>query len=249
MGVDDEDMPRFKDGVKAMKDGFSGWTLARTLFWDLPRLSKFVRELIERKRAHPQDDILTQLIQAENEGASLNEDELVSMVFLIIVAGYETTVHLITNGVLALLQHPDQLEKLRLQPELIESAVEEILRYSGPVHSTKAAYALEEVTIHGVTLPKGATVWPFSGAANHDPAVFENPEVFDITRTPNKHLGFGSGIHSCLGAPLARMETKIAITTLLQRNPNLRLAVDPAELELQVRPGWYTYRRLPVVLG
>ena len=246
MGVDDEDMPRFKDGLTAMKDGFSGWALLRTLLWDMPRLSKFVRELIERKRSNPQDDILTKLIQAEDEGEKLNEDELVSMVFLMIVAGYETTVQLITNGVLALLQHPDQLEKLRARPELIESAVEEILRYIGPIHGTKPAYATEDVTIHGVTIPKGAAAWPFLGAANHDPTVFENPEVFDIERAPNKHLGFGSGIHSCLGAPLARMETKIAITNLIKRNPNLRLAVGPSELKVQVRPGWHTYESLPV---
>lgn len=248
MGVDDEDMPTFKDGLTALKDGFSGWTVVRTLIWDMPRLSKFIRELIVRKRSHPQDDILTKLIQAEDEGAKLNEDELVSMVFLMIIAGYETTVQLITNGVLALLQHPDQLEKLRAQPKLIESAVEEILRYCGPVQSTKPAYALEEVTLHGVTIRKGAAVMPFLGAANHDPAVFENPDVFDIERFPNKHLGFGSGIHACLGAPLARMETKIALTNLLQRYPNLRLAIAPSELELQMRPGWHTYKTLPITL-
>jgi len=249
MGVDNEDMPRFKDGLSALKDGFSGWALARTLIWDMPRLSKFIRELIERKRTNPQDDILTKLIQAEDEGEKLSEDELVSMVFLMIVAGYETTVQLITNGVLTLLQHPDQLQKLRAQPELIESAIEEILRYSGPVQSTKPAYALEDVTLHGVTIPKGAAVMPFLGAANHDPTVFENPEVFNIERFPNKHLGFGSGIHACLGSPLARMETKIALTNLLKRNPNLCLAVDLSELELQVRPGWHTYKRLPITLG
>ncbi len=249
MGVDDADMPRFKEGLAVLKDGFSGWTIVRSLFWDMPRLSKFIRELINRKRSNPQDDILTKLIQAEDEGEKLNEDELVGMVFLMIVAGYETTVQLITNGVLALLQHPDQLEKLRARPELIDSAVEEILRYLGPVQATKPAYALEDVTLHGVTIPKGSVVMPFLGAANHDPAVFENPDVFDIERFPNKHLGFGSGIHACLGAPLARMETKIAIANLLKRNPNLQLAVDPTELELQIRPGWHTYKKLPVVLG
>ena len=249
MGVDDEDMPRFKDGLTALKDGFTGWAMLRTMFWDMPRLSKFVRELIERKRSNPQNDILTKLIQAEDEGETLNEDELVAMVFLMIIAGYETTVQLITNGVLTLLRHPDQLEKLRARPELIDSAVEEILRYIGPVQSTKPAYALEDVTMHGVTIPKGAAVMPLLGAANHDPAVFENPDVFDIERFPNKHLGFGSGIHACLGAPLARMETKIAIANLIRRNPNLRLAVDPSELKLQIRPGWHTYESLPVVLG
>ncbi|MEL6457034.1 MAG: cytochrome P450 [Cyanobacteria bacterium J06633_8] len=249
VGVADEDMPRFYNGVKALSDGFSGLTMLRTFFWDMPRLSKFVRELIYRKRSNPQEDILTALIQAETEGQKLSEDELVAMVFLLIIAGYETTVYLILNSVLTLLQHPDQLARLRSEPELINSAVEEILRYRGPVQGTKPAYALEDVTIHGVKIPKGAAVFPLLGAANHDPDVFENPQMFDITRSPNKHLGFGSGIHTCLGAPLARMETRIAINNLIKRNPNLRLAVDASELELINMPLWHRYKSLPVVLG
>ncbi|MEL7358809.1 MAG: cytochrome P450 [Cyanobacteria bacterium J06560_6] len=249
IGVSDEDMPRFRDGLTALKDGFSGWTVARTLFWDMPRLGQFVRELIEYKRANPQDDILSQLIQAEEEGEKLNEDELVSMVFLLIIAGYETTVQLITNGVITLLQHPEQLQKLKEHPELMVSAVEEILRFAGPIHGTKPEYALEDVVMHGVTIPKGAAVVPFLGAANHDPVTFKHPEIFDITRSPNKHLGFGSGIHTCLGAPLARMETKIALANLLHRHPNLHLAVDPSALEVEIRPGWHTYKALPVLLG
>ena len=249
VGVADEDMPRFYNGIKALSDGFSGWSLFRTLFWDMPRLSKFVRELIHKKHSNPQNDILTGLIQAEEQGEKLSEDELVAMVYLLIIAGYETTVYLILNGVLTLLQHPEQLVLLRSEPALIDSAVEEILRYRGPVQGTKPAYAMEDVVLHGVTIPKGAAVIPLLGAANHDGAVFENPEVFDIKRFPNKHLGFGSGIHTCLGAPLARMETKIAITNLLTRNPNLRLAIAPSELELINAPLWHRYKSLPVVLG
>ncbi|MEM9923677.1 MAG: cytochrome P450 [Cyanobacteria bacterium P01_D01_bin.50] len=249
VGVADEDMPRFYNGIKALSDGFSGWSLFRTLFWDMPRLSKFVRELIHRKHSNPQNDILTGLIQAEEQGEKLSEDELVAVVYLLIIAGYETTVYLILNGVLTLLQHPEQLVLLRSEPGLIDSAVEEILRYRGPVQGTKPAYAMEDVVLHGVTIPKGAAVIPLLGAANHDGAVFENPEVFDIKRFPNKHLGFGSGIHTCLGAPLARMETKIAITNLLTRNPNLHLAIAPSELELINAPLWHRYKSLPVVLG
>ncbi|NJN11197.1 MAG: cytochrome P450 [Richelia sp. RM2_1_2] len=249
VGVSDEDMPRFYEGVQAIIKGFSGWRIVRTMLWDMPRLSKFVRELIDRKRDNPSNDMLTGLIQAEEEGVTLDEDEIVSMVFLIITAGFETTVHLITNGVLTLLQHPQQLEKLRANPDLIESAVEEILRFYSPVHTTEIAYAREDIVLHGVSIPKGASVFFFIGAANHDPTVFENPEVFDIERFPNKHLGFGTGIHSCLGAPLARMETKIALSNLIARNPNLRLAVDPSELELQAIQGFHSYKSLPVVLG
>jgi cytochrome P450 len=249
VGVADQDMPRFRNSIGVLTDGLTGWSLFRTLFWDLRQAVNFVRELIARKRLDPQDDILTGLIQAEEQGQTLSEDELVSMVFLLIFAGYETTVHLITNSVAALLQHPDQLARLRAHPELMTSAVEEILRYNGPVQGTKPGYALENVTLHGVTIPKGSAVVPLLGAANHDPSIFDRPEVFDIARSPNKHLGFGQGIHYCLGAPLARMETRIALKNLLERNPRLRLAVAGDELELQNIPLWHRYKSLPVVLG
>jgi cytochrome P450 len=249
VGIADEDMPRFRSGIKVLSEGFTGWNFLRTIVWDLPATVRFVRELIARKRADPGDDILTGLIQAEEAGQQLSDDELVSMVMLLILAGYETTVHLITNSVVSLLLHPEQLARLRAEPGLAGSAVEEVLRYSGPVQSTKPAYAAEDVTLHGVTIPKGAVVMPLLGAANHDPAVFERPEVFDIARTPNRHLGFGQGIHYCLGAPLARIETRIALTTLLERSPNLRLAVQPQELVLQPVPSWHRYAALPVVLS
>lgn len=249
VGVSDQDMPRFYEGIEAVVKGFSGVRILLTMLWDLPRLSNFLRELINRKRDNPGNDMLTGLIQAEEEGQKLSEDEIVSMVFLIIAAGYQTTVHLITNGVTALLQHPDQLAKLRANPDLIESAVEEILRFTSPVYVTELAYAGEDMVIQGVSIPKGEVVLACIGAANHDSAVFENPEVFDIERSPNKHLGFGSGIHACLGAPLARMEAKIALTNLLKRNPNLHLAVEPSALEFETTPGLHSYKHLPVVLG
>jgi cytochrome P450 len=249
VGVSGEDEKRLRGSMRVLSKGFSGWSILRTMLWDLRRASRFVRELVARKRADPQDDILTGLIHAEEEGERLSEDEIVSMVFLLIIAGYETTAHLITNGVATLLQHPDQLARLRDEPELIDSAVEEILRFRGPVQGTKLNYALEDVTFHGVTIPRGSGVVPLFGAANHDPAVFEEPEIFDITRTPNRHLGFGHGIHFCLGAHLARMETRISLTNLLARNPNLRLAVKPEELRLQNLPLWHRYQSLPVVMG
>jgi len=249
VGVSDADMPRFYEGIEAIITGFSGVRIILTMLWDVPRLSNFLRELIDRKRENPGKDMLTGLIQAEEEGKKLTEDEIVSMVFLIIAAGYQTTVHLITNGVIALLQHPDQLAKLRANSDLIESAVEEILRFTSPVYITELAYAGEDMQLHGVSIPKGKVVTACIGSANHDPEMFENPEVFDIERSPNKHLGFGSGIHACLGAPLARMEAKIALTNLLKRNPNLRLAVDSSELEFETTPGLHSYKRLPVVLG
>ena len=249
MGVNAEDMPKFTKSMRILSEGMTGWGFIRTILWDLRFLVKFVREIIEKKRLNPGDDILTSLIQAESDGDKLSEDELVSMVFLLILAGYETTVHLINNVVITLLKHPEQLQRLRDNPELIDSTIEEVLRFDGPIQGTKPCYALEEVTLHGVKIPKGAMMIPLLGAANHDPDVFENPEVFDIARTPNHHFGFGQGIHYCLGAQLARMETKIAINNLLTRNPNLKFAIDPEELVPQHIPLWVRYKSLPVVLG
>ena len=248
VGVPDGYMDRFREGIRVLTDGFSGWSIVRSLFFDMPGVLKLVREMIDVKRREPQDDILTALIEAEEEGDRLTEDEIVSLVFLLVGAGYETTVHLIANGVIALLDHPDQLDRLRAEPELLEPAVEEILRYRGPVHGTKMHYATEDVTIHGVTIPKGKPVMPALGAANHDPEAFEKPEVFDVGRTPNRHLGFGFGNHFCLGAQLARMETRVALRTLLDRCPDLRLAVPSEAIELQAMPGWHRHKSLPVHL-
>ncbi|MEQ8860894.1 MAG: cytochrome P450 [Pseudomonadales bacterium] len=246
MGVSAEAMPAFQKSMGVVTRGFSGLRMLRTLFLDLPRTVNFVRDLIREKRDNPGDDILTGLIQAEDDGDRLSEDELVGMVFLLIVAGFETTVHLITNGVLTLLQHPDQLERLRADPTLIDSAVEEILRHRGPVQSTKLNYAMEDITLHGVTIPRGKPIMPLLAAANHDPRVFDDPLRFDIGRTPNRHLGFGHGVHFCLGAHLARAETRLALRNLLKRFPDLRLAVEPSQLELQRMPGWHRYETLPV---
>lgn len=250
VGVSGEDMSRFRDSMKAVTTGgMSPWNMARMILWDMRKAMGFVRELIQKKHVNPGDDILTGLIQAEDEGQKLTEDELVSMVFLLIVAGYETTVHLITNSVSTLLDHSDQLERLRANLDLMDSAIEEIMRYRGPVQSTKPNYAAEDVSMHGVTIPQGATVMPLLGAGNHDPNVFDNPDLFDIGRTSNRHLGFGMGIHYCLGAPLARIETKIALTNLLGRNPNLRLAVESESLERMRLPTLDSYQSLPVTFG
>jgi cytochrome P450 len=144
------------------------------------------------------------------------------------VAGHETTVNLIGNGMLALLRNPDQLRLLRERPELIVTAVEELLRYDGPVQRT-ARTPTEDVVVGGKTIPKGEIVMPFIGAADRDPAQFRDPERLDITRTDNRHIAFGWGIHFCLGAPLARIEGQIAINTLLKRFPKLGLAVAEPE--------------------
>jgi cytochrome P450 len=248
VGVPKGDVDRFRASIRVLSDGLSGWAIARTLFWDLGSTARFMRGLIERKRLEPGDDILSDLIHAEEEGDRLSHDELLSMVFLLIIGGFETTLHLITNGARELLEHPDELARLRAEPELWDSAVEEIVRHRGPVQGTKPIYPTEDVTFHGVTFKRGSATMPLLGAANHDPAVFADPDRFDVGRTPNRHLGFGFGAHFCLGAQLARMETRVALRNLFERCPDLRLAVPPSELVIQKLPGWHRHEALPVAV-
>ncbi|WP_278248632.1 cytochrome P450 [Mycobacterium decipiens] len=204
---------------------------------------------MEQRRADPGEDILTELIHACEEGERLSDDEVIAMVFLLIGAGYETTYNLITNGVAALLAHPDQFSRLQRQPELIGSAVEEILRFTGTVGGTEpTTFAAEDITLHGTTIPRGAMVMVLLAAANRDPAEFADPDLFDITRSPNNHLAFSKGNHFCLGAHLARMETRIAIANLIEHFPNLRLAIAPEELSLLPVPLLNRLNGLPVVL-
>jgi len=249
LGVSDDDMPFFQNSLHALTDGLSGLSIFRTFLFDMPRTVQFTRDLIARKRAAPADDLLSLLIAAEEDGDRLTEDELVAMSFLLVFAGYETTVHLITNGVLTLLGHPAELDKLRRQPSLADGAVEEILRFRGPVHGTKPNFPCEDIELHGFVIPRGSVVIPLLGAANRDPAVFDDPERFNIERAPNRHLAFGYGIHLCLGAWLARLETKIALNALLARFPDLSLAVEPASLRVQRVPFWHRYTALPVRLN
>jgi cytochrome P450 len=195
----------------------------------------YFRELVHAKRAASTDDVLSALVAARDGGDRLSEDELTSMAALLLIAGHETTVNLIGNGVLALLTHSDQLALLRAQPELLSAAVEELLRFDGPLQVATFRLSTEPIEIGEVTIPAGEIVIAGLLAANQAKVSTSQPEVLDITRTGNSHLAFGHGIHHCLGAPLARLEGCIALGTLLTRFPRLRLAV-PAE-QLTRRPG------------
>jgi cytochrome P450 PksS len=212
-------------------------------------LLRYIRKIIKKRRANPQDDLVSALAQAEDAGDSLNEEELLAMVALLLIAGHETTVNLIGNGTLALLEHPDQLERLRNEPALIKSAVEELLRYGSPVEGATERYAREDVTIAGATIPRGEMLAAIIASANRDERQFPNPDALDITREPNKHLSFGLGTHFCLGAPLARLEGQIAINTLLRRAPELRLTGPVSALRW--RPGFILrgLEALPVAFG
>jgi cytochrome P450 len=194
----------------------------------------YLWELIDTKRATPDDDLISALVAARDGQDRLTDNELTSMVFLILAAGHETTVNLIGNGMHALLTHPEQLALLRAQPHRLSEAVEELLRFDGPLQVTTLRRTVEPVDIGGVTIPTGEIVIAGLLAANRDPASTANPDTLDITRADNSHLAFGHGIHHCLGAPLARLEGRIALGTLLTRFPHLRLAV-PAD-ELTWRP-------------
>src|SRR5687767_2109070 len=194
------------------------------------RFIRYLRRFIKVRRRDPRDDLISALIRAEEAGDKLSEDELLAMVFLLLIAGHETTVNLIGNGMLALLQSPDQMERLCGDPSLIKFAVEELLRYTSPVFMTSERYALDNATMHDVTIPRGEMILGVIGSANRDDTVFDNPNELNLAREPNKHLSFGQGIHFCLGAPLARMESQIAIKTLLERRPNLQLKINPESL-------------------
>lgn len=212
------------------------------------RILKCFRKLAAERRANPQDNLLMALALAEDAGDKLTEDELLGTLFVLLVAGHETTVSLIANGTLALLTHPDQLELLRGDFGLMETAVEELLRYDGPLQTSEMYFAREPITLHDVEIPQGGVILPAILSANRDETVFENADRLDITRKPNKHLAFGQGIHYCLGAPLARLEGKIAFCALLERCPNLRLNGAAADLRYNNFMVLHRLNQLPVLL-
>ncbi len=191
-------------------------------------MAEYFRGVITERRKRPQGDLLSRLIAAEESGAVLSEDEMIATCILLLAAGNETTTNLIGNGTLALLRNPAQLELLCAQPELTESAVEEFLRYDGPVQGT-GRVAQEAIEIGGQKFEEGQLAFVMIAAADRDPAAFAEPESLDITRKDNRHVAFGYGIHFCLGAPLARAEAQIAFATMLRRLPELRLETEQPE--------------------
>lgn len=202
----------------------------------LTEFVEYLGVLFAERRAKPQEDLISALIQAEEAGDQLSEEELYAMVVLLIVAGHETTVNLIGNGTLALLRHPDQLTYLYQHPEAMGGAVEELLRYDGPVERATLRFAVCDMELGGHTIKRGDPIGVVLGSANRDETVFTNPDQLDLTRSENRHMAFGYGVHYCVGAPLARMEGRIALNTLLQRLPNLRLAMPVDEIEWRFNP-------------
>ena len=246
LGVPVRDRHKFHRWSNALVSASgSSWGMLMMVppMWEFLR---YIRKMIKLRQAEPRDDLISALVHAREAGDRLSEDELLAMIFLLLVAGHETTLNLIGNGVLALLEHPAELDRLRENPDLIKPAVEELLRYDSAVQMTSERYAREEVTIAGVTIAQGDTVHAMLGSANRDERHFECPDELDITREPNRHLAFGQGVHYCVGAPLARLEGQIAINTLLRRFPDLRLAVPPQALRRRRSLGLRGLVSLPV---
>lgn len=225
---------------------------ARSIWETLPlipaalTLNNFFKKLIHIRQQDPQDDLITALVKAEAEGEKLSEEELIAMLFLLLLAGHETTVNLIGNTTLALLQNPEQLSRLKANMSLIESTIEESLRFASPIQVVATRFALEDINLNGCLIPKGGGVSPWVASANRDETVFENPHEFNIERSPNKHLGFGMGIHYCLGAPLSRLEGKVALPALFERFPDLRIA---GELQWGNGPAFLGLKQFPIRLA
>jgi cytochrome P450 len=245
LGVPGEDREAFQEWTDIVLTQRPGPPDRAQLDHAWRRMWSYLERRVAAKRAQPGDDLLSALITARDQERRLDEEELVAMVFLLLVAGYVTTVNLIGSGITALLAHPDQLKLLRDDPDLLPGAVEELLRYDGPVNPGIIRFPVEDVEIGGVTIPRGATVLIATAIADRDPARFPEPDRLDVTRSENAHLAFGHGIHYCLGAPLARLEGEIAIGSALRRLPNLALAVPHKELEWQVA-GLRGPKHLPV---
>ena len=246
LGIPDGDREEFKTWSQVI--------LSSTATFDEYRAAggamyAYFTRLLADKRAAPADDLLSALITARDSGDSLDEPELLAMIFLLLVAGHETTVNLIATGTLALLTHPSELSRLRADPSLLPGAVEELLRYANPLNHATDRYAPEPLEVGGVMIPAGEPVLVVTSSANRDPARFPDPDRLDLGRDASGHVAFGHGIHYCVGAPLARLEGEIAFGALLSRFPGLSLAVDPAALRWRPSSLIHGLETLPVRLG
>ena len=225
LGLPLEDRPKFRKW-------FAPFSNVSSLFGifsassGLRRIAKYLRAQIQTVRQQPRDGLLTELVRAEYEGHQLSEEELLAMIFLLLVAGHETTVHLICNAILALLQHPETKSQLFADPSKYDAAIEEVLRFCSPLQMGKPRFVARDMPYYGQFLRRGETIIPLIACANYDPDRFENPLRFDIDRPRNYHMSFGSGPHVCLGMKLARAETSAALKNLFARWPNLQAAFD-----------------------
>jgi cytochrome P450 len=244
LGVDDQDRDEFRHASNTLIASSGPEETQAAGKW----MAGYLMKLVEAKRANPGEDLLSALVETSEDSDRFSEQELVSMAFLLLVAGHETTVNLIGNGVLALLTNPAQLERLKADPSLVAGAVEEFLRFRSPVNMSTFRFTTEPVQVGDVTIPADQLVLVGLGSANRDENRFPHADELDITRPVGGHLAFGHGIHYCLGAPLARLEGEIAFRSLLKAFPDLKLAVSPSELQWRISILIHGLEKLPVVL-
>jgi cytochrome P450 PksS len=251
LGVGDEDRNEFhvlverfvvRLGSGSTADAMRAVPTARKLYAVLERLA-------EQRRAQPDDGLISALLEASEDGDSLSPDEVMAMIFLLMLAGHDTTANLIGSSAVALIEHPEQAERLRAEPALIPTAVEELLRFTTPVPCGAARTLLDDVEVGGTTMAKGSKVLGMIISANRDESVFENPDDLDLAREPNRHLTFAFGKHFCLGNQLARLEGQIAIGELVRRFPAMRLAVPRDALRYKPVQALRGFRNLPLQLS
>lgn len=244
LGVPREDEPRFHQWVEAMVEAIDYNPAVdppeklQNGMHARAELRQYLGGLVDQRHSQPSDDILSKLANDDGPDGRMTDEQIISTANLLLIAGHETTVNLITNGVLTLLRHPQVLQRLRTEPDLVIRLVEELLRYEPPVHIIPWRAAYSDITIADTTIPKGAQIMLMLASGSRDPDRFDNPDRFDPDRKDNQHLGFGSGIHICFGGPLARLEAQIALTELVRRVDNPRLVADPPP-----------YRRSPILRG
>jgi cytochrome P450 len=248
LGVPEEDRDHFhiwSRDIAGVLDPNVGTGKLIVAMFAAKALRKYVMPLLQKRKANPQNDLISALANAEENGIHLTDGEIVANIILLLAAGHETTVNLISNSLLALFHNPEQFAKLKENPALIETAVDEFLRYDCPVQMSRRL-ALEDVEVGGKKVRKGDLIVVLIGAANRDPAQFPNADTLDLARAENKHVAFGYGIHRCLGAALAWNEGDIAISTLLKRFPNIKLTVDVDSLEYKTPFSLRGVKSMPV---
>jgi cytochrome P450 len=249
LGVSDADRDQFHTWMQRFSEGAVAGPIQ--LIRALPngqRMMRLFERLAEQRRAQPDDRLISALVRANEEGDHLNDQEVLAMIFLLLLAGHVSTANFIGSATLALLDNPEQLTRLRENPELIDAAVEELLRYTTPVPCGAARITLEDVEIAGVTIPKGSNVLGMIISANRDEGVFDHPDVLDLGRDPNRHITFAVGAHYCLGNQLARLEGRTALAALVQRFEHIELAVARSELRYKPTHSLRGLRSLPLRL-
>jgi cytochrome P450 len=249
LGVEDSDRDQFHFWTKSLLEGTDVGAGVLGIIRALPMGRKMIRlfeGLVKKREAQPDEHLITGLLEASEGTDRLSEPEILGMIFLLLLAGHETTASLLGSSIPALLANPEQLERLRAEPDLIDSAIEELLRYTAPVTHGVPRIPMEDVEIAGVTIPKGSRVLGMLISANRDESIFKDPETLDLGRQPNRHIGFGFGAHYCLGNQLARLEARIGLRSLLERFEHIELAVPQNELRFKPSESLRGYRSVPI---